>query len=222
MQRHAANIIKVAAVITAIPRWVIALLSADGLIMPDTWHSGWVVFSALSSVGMAIVEGVAFAYVFNAWRSCKQIGQGRVLVGLAAISAALFVALLTPSIAANVRGLTLGAWVTNDIALMVWAGVVAGSTISIVASIGYAEKTRVTETETKPTKTPQVDPQIRITRPEVPKLAEPKSLQVRKMRRWKNFSEEEQRQIMELSIVEIITQYGVSERTARNWRQHET
>ena len=222
LQRHAANIIKVSAVITAVPRWVVALLSAEGLTMPAAWHGWWIVFSALSAVGMAIVEGVSFAYVFNAWRQCRQTGQGRILVGLAGLSAVLFVALLTPSIAANVRGLTLGAWITSDAALMVWAGVVAASTISIVASIGYAEKTRqVTEFEVKPAKTPQPDPQIRITRPEVPKLADPDAAEVRKVRRWKDFSEEERRIIADLSIVEIITRYGVSERTARNWRNKE-
>jgi hypothetical protein len=142
LQRHAANIIKVAAVITAVPRWVIALLSAEGLIMPTAWHAWWIVFSALSAVGMAIVEGVAFAYVFNAWRNCKQVGQSRILVVLAGFSAVLFVALLTPSIAASVRGLTLGAWIANNALLTLWAGVVSASTISIVASIGYAERTR--------------------------------------------------------------------------------
>lgn len=176
MQRHAANLIKIAAVTTAIPRWVVALLSAEGLIMPAAWHDWWIVFSALSAVGMAIVEGVAFAYVFNAWRNCKQVGQGRILVGLAAFSALLFVALLTPSIAANVRGLTLGAWITSDAALSAWSGIVAASTISIVASIGYAEKTRqTTDVPVRKTfaDTPADTPPVQITLPDVQKLAAP-------------------------------------------------
>jgi hypothetical protein len=143
--KNTANLIKISAVITAIPRWVIALLAAEGLTLPPAWRGWWVVFSALAAVGMAIVEGVAFAYVFSAWRSCRQASQSRVLIGLAGLSAALFCALLTPSIAANVRGLTLGAWVSSDALLTAWAGVVSGSTISIVASIGYAEKARISE-----------------------------------------------------------------------------
>ena len=48
-----ADIIKISAVVTAIPRWVMALLAADGLTMPSAWRGWWTVFSALAAVGMA-------------------------------------------------------------------------------------------------------------------------------------------------------------------------
>ena len=41
-------------------------------------------------------------------------------------------------------------------------------------------------------------------------------------RTWRSLSTVERQQVAELSVVEIVAAYGVSERTARNWRQHET
>ena len=212
LQRHAADIIKVAAVVTAIPRWVVALLAYDGLVMPASWRPGWTVFSAMSAVGMALVEGIAFAYVFQALKLSKNPRQSAVLVGMATISAVLFVVILTPSIAASVRGQTLGEWVKSDTTVNVLGAVVGASTISIVASVGFAEKTRQWQ---EPAKLPVNLPQVSVTLPEL-------SAPLPKQRTWKSLLPEERRQVVELSVEEIVARYGVSERTARNWRQHET
>ena len=134
-----ADIIKFAAVATAIPRWVVALMASEGLVLPIEWRQLWVVFSALAATGMAIVEGIAFAYVFNAWkRERNPTTAGRMLM-LAVVSAVLFVVLLTPSIVASVEGVVLGQ-VLSDWMMWLWGAVVAASTIAIVASVGYAEK----------------------------------------------------------------------------------
>ena len=135
-----ADIIKLAAVVTAAPRWIVALLAAEGLHLPPEWAGWWLPVSALSALGMAVVEGVAFAYVLAAWKAARQQRQVVTLAVLAVVSAVLFVGMLTPSIAASVRGLTVGEWLANDAALTAWAATVAASTIAIVASVGYAER----------------------------------------------------------------------------------
>lgn len=136
------DLIKIAAVVTAIPRWVVALMAAEGLGIPVEWRPAWVFFSAVSAVGMAIVEGMAFSYVFSgikrAWQ-LKNSAHVYTLSALAVISAMLFVMVLAPALSATVRGVNVGVWIKNDVALTAWQLVVAGATISIVASVGYAE-----------------------------------------------------------------------------------
>lgn len=134
--------IKIAAVITAIPRWVVALMAAEGLSVPAEWHFYWVIFSAASAVGMAIVEGMAFSYVFSAIKKSWQLKNTAhiyTLSALAMVSAILFVSMLAPALSATVRGVTVGKWISSDLALTLWQVIVAGSTIAIVASVGYAE-----------------------------------------------------------------------------------
>lgn len=135
-----ANLIKIAAVVTAIPRWVVALMASEGFVLPEGWKPWWIIFSAASAAGMAIVEGVSFAYVFNAWKKEPNATKAGRMIALAILSALIFVVLLTPSIAASVQGVTVGAVLTNFWVLLFWSATVAGSTISIVASVGYAQK----------------------------------------------------------------------------------
>lgn len=143
-----ANLIKIAAVITAAPRWVIALLAAEGFLLPSAWLGWWVIVSAVLSLGMAIVEGFAFSYIFNAWRTQKDKAADN-LLWIALISALVFVGVMTPSISAGVRNEPLGELLTNDWTLHLWSMAVALSTIVIVAGVGYAEKQ--TENKTKTT-----------------------------------------------------------------------
>lgn len=155
MKLDQAHIIKVSAVLTAIPRWVVALMAAEGFALPESWMPAWIVFSASSAVGMAIVEGVAFSYVFAAWRNQKDSRANRLLI-LAIVSAVLFIILLTPSIAASVSHKAINEILTNNFLLVGWSAIVAASTISIVASVGYAEKIQLTKPYEKPTSTPDV------------------------------------------------------------------
>jgi len=134
-----ADVIKVAAVITATPRWVGALLAAEGFMMPETWSTWWVPVSAIFSAGMALVEGFAFAFVFNAWRLDRSKTSNR-LLWLAMLSALVFILVLAPFIAAQVRAETLEAVLGIGWALWLWSASVAASTIVIVASVGYAQK----------------------------------------------------------------------------------
>lgn len=138
-QSQQASLIKIAAVITASPRWVGALLAAEGFMIPDTWRVWWLPLSALFSAGMALVEGFAFAFVFNAWRLDKTKTSNR-LLWLAVLSAIIFVLVLAPFIAAQVRAETLEIVLGTGWGLWLWSASVASSTISIVASVGYAQK----------------------------------------------------------------------------------
>lgn len=134
-----ADAIKVAAVVTAMPRWIGALLAAEGFAIPQDWLWIWVPASALFGAAMALVEGLAFAYVFNAWRNQTDKRSNR-LLWLALLSAAIFVIVLAPYIAAQVRSDSLSAILANDFALYAWSAAVAASTIAIVASVGYAQR----------------------------------------------------------------------------------
>jgi hypothetical protein len=141
-----ADIIKICAVITAMPRWVGALLAAEGIMIPEQWRGWWIVASAIFNAAMAVTEGLAFAYVFNAWRNQKDKNADR-LLWLAIASGATFVVVLAPFIAAQVRSVTLAAMLSADWALWAWSASVAASTIIIVASVGYAQKRSMPQSE---------------------------------------------------------------------------
>lgn len=132
------DVIKVFAVVTAMPRWVGALLAAEGFPLPPAWMAWWIPASAIMSAGMAIVEGLAFAYVFAAWR--KEQDRNDTLLWLALLSALLFVGVLAPYIAASVIHADLATVLSNGWALASWSIAVGASTIAIVASVGYAQK----------------------------------------------------------------------------------
>lgn len=139
---YVADLIKIAAIVTATPRWTTALLRAEGFELPRAWLTWWVATSAFLNVGMAVVEGLAFAYIFNAWRNQKDRTANRLLY-LALFSAVMFVLVVTPSVAASVRGATINAILSTDWMLWVWAATVTMATIAIVGSVGYAQKQRV-------------------------------------------------------------------------------
>lgn len=152
-----ADVIKICAVITAMPRWVGALLAAEGFALPKEWLWWWLPLSAIFSAGMAITEGLAFAYVFNAWRVQKDKSADR-LLWLAVLSGAVFVIVLSPFIAAQVRAVTLANMLEERWALWAWSVGVAASTIVIVASVGYAQKRR----ETSHVKLPEIRPASKV------------------------------------------------------------
>lgn len=145
---YVADLIKVAAIVTATPRWTTALLRAEGFELPSVWLPWWIPTSAFLNVGMAVVEGLAFAYIFNAWRNQRDKTANRLLY-LALFSAVMFVLVVTPSVAASVRSATLNAILSSDWMLWVWAATVTMATIAIVGSVGYAQRQRVEGTVTR-------------------------------------------------------------------------
>lgn len=136
---YEADAIKLAAVITAAPRWVGALLEAEGVPIPLDWQPWWRVATAALSLGMAFAEAFAINYVFNAWRNQRDRKANK-LLGLALISLVCFTLVLAPYIAANVRGLKLADVLGDALLWWAWSAAVAASTFVVVASVGYAQK----------------------------------------------------------------------------------
>ena len=53
----------------------------------------------------------------------------------------------------------------------------------------------------------------------LPEISEPVTEKLlQKARTWSQLSEDERKVAMELTVSEIVERYGVTERTARNWR----
>jgi len=134
------TIITIAAIITAAPRLVVAMMRSEGLILPPTWLETWTVISIFLSIGLAILEGLAFGVVFNAWRREKNRIRSVILISLALFSALMFVGMVAPSVVASVKNVNIekvfDQW---GILLWGWATCVSLSTISIVMSVGYSE-----------------------------------------------------------------------------------
>lgn len=135
-----ANLIKLMAVVTAAARWVGALLASEGFEIPPDWLGWWIPLSAALSLGMAVIEGWAFAFIFSAWRNQKDEGANNLLV-MALLAAIVFVIVLTPFIVAQVQSATLATTLAPwPWATWLWGAAVAASTIVIVAGVGYAQK----------------------------------------------------------------------------------
>jgi len=200
-QSRQATIIKIGAVITATPRWVAALLLAEGFILPADWLVWWIPVSAILSAGMAITEALAFAFIFEAWRN-QSDKKSNILLAFAAVAAFIFIAVVAPYIVASVNGLPLHQ-VLSGMFLWLWAASVAASTIVIVAAVGYAQKF------------PRHTAQPRKVSGNLPE--EPRNDDGIK-HDWRTLPDEDKTLIAAMSSSEIVNQYGVSERTARNWR----
>lgn len=134
------TIITIAAIITAAPRLVVAMMRSEGLSIPPSWNETWTIISIFLSIGMAILEGLAFGVVFNAWRREKNKTRSVILIALAIFSALMFVGMVAPSVVASVKNVNIekvfDQW---GILLWAWATCVSLSTISIVMSVGYSE-----------------------------------------------------------------------------------
>jgi hypothetical protein len=133
-----ATVIKIAAVAVAAPRWIGALLEAEGVPLSTEWRGWCVIFSAVCATGMALVEVGAFAYCLRSWRGMTGRSANVVALMIGA-SAMTFVVVLSPYIAANVSKQSMSALLTGGW-LFTWSVVVALSTILIIASMGYAQK----------------------------------------------------------------------------------
>jgi len=201
-----ASVIKFLAVATASPRWVAALLAAEGLHIPAEWAGSWLIFSAVCSLGMAGVEGWAFAYIFQAYRN-QNDKKAKTLLYWAGASAVVFAFVIAPYVAASVSGVTMGAILAGRFLLWAWSLAVAASTIIIVASVGLAQK----EPRKVAEKTRQKSAESRQVPAEVPQVA----AQVRK----KDLTAGDWAQIAGMRTAAIAEEYSVSERTARDWRK---
>ena len=129
-----ATLIKIAAVAVAAPRWIGALLEAEGVPLPAEWRPGWVIFSAICAAGMALVEAGAFAYCLRSWRGMSG-RSANIMALMIGASAVTFVIVLSPYIASNVSKIGMSTLLAGW-ALLAWSVAVALSTILIIASVG--------------------------------------------------------------------------------------
>lgn len=219
------NAIKIAAVVTAAPRWMIALLAAEGFILPDAWLSWWIVVSAVLSLGMAVVEGMAFSYIFNAWKAQKD-KRADILLLIALFSALVFVGVMSPSISASVRRVPLGLLLTEDWTLHLWSIAVSLSTITIVAGVGYAEKQidgtgKRTESKSEKAEVTVPLPEIKSTLPVSTEIFEMLPETEKPKITWSDLLSPERAAIAGMTTKQILDKYQdyqLSERTARNWK----
>jgi hypothetical protein len=196
-----ASLIKIGAVVTATPRWVAALLLAEGFVLPEAWLSWWIPISAILSAGMAITEALAFAFIFEAWRN-QSDKKANVLLIFAGVAAFVFIGVVSPYIVASVRDLPLadvlsGAW------LWLWASSVAASTIVIVAAVGYAQKSHKVSVKIENTSSVET-----ATFGKLPEKSD-----------WRTLPAEDKQLISGMTAQEVVQKYAVSERTAYNWKQ---
>ena len=118
---HWATVIKVAAVAVVAPRWIGALLEAEGVPLPAEWRGWWVVFSAVCAAGMALVEAGAFAYCLRSWRGMTG-RSANIMALMISASAVTFVVVLSPYIAANVSKVSMSKLLVDSLS----AGLVGG------------------------------------------------------------------------------------------------
>lgn len=210
---NTARMIKIGAVVTAAPRWIVALLIAEGLTLPADWLPWWTVMSAILGAGMAVTEALAFAFIFEAWRNQKDRKSDTLLI-MAGLAAVIFIAVVAPYIVSNIRAEPLEQ-VLGTFGTWMWGVAVAASTIIIVAAVGFAQKS------------PPAGKVASSERHEIMPLAEIKpegngtlSATYRQdaAADWRNLPAEDRQLVAGMASKDIAATYGVSERTARGWR----
>lgn len=149
MKEYEADLIKLLAALTAAPRWMTALIIADGatFIWADT--DFWRILSAVLSVLFAGVETYAAASMMRAWRQARPgTSPERNLFWLWLVTLLVLVVVMMPPIYANTTRIAfqnLPGWV-----LLIWSICVAASTFLVVGGVGYAEKARAGRGPTVP------------------------------------------------------------------------
>lgn len=84
--------------ITAIQatRWAATNLAWEGFEILPGWLGWWVPVSGLLSFGMAVVDGLAFAYAWGTWRDTRRGTERKILITLIILTALMFLTALTP------------------------------------------------------------------------------------------------------------------------------
>lgn len=130
------TLIKVATVVASAPRWVLALMAADGFSVPS--NLTWVhIVSGVFGGAMTILEGFAIAYILGVLAQASE-KRSKTLTVLGFATMASFVILLAPSVMARLYSTSISEIVSTWVA-WVWAIVVPMTTLLTVAAVGYAE-----------------------------------------------------------------------------------
>ena len=101
-----------------------------------------------------------------------------------------------------------------------WASLFFGAAVPVVifalAYLSFNEKW-AKQAEKGSIETPVVLPQVQLT---LDTQTKPLELERPKPPTWHTLTDEQKKVVVDLTTAEIAAQYGVSERTARNWRNH--
>lgn len=138
-----AVVIEFSVAVVLLPRWIPALMLAEGNTMPETWESWWIPMSAVFNGGMAVVEAVAIAYVFYAWHHTSGQEAKRLLV-LIALMLITFSMVLAPFVASSVGDVAIKDLLESPGQYgmsMIWGTAVVLSTSFTVMAVGIAQGT---------------------------------------------------------------------------------
>ncbi len=133
------SLLKVAAISIAIPRTMglsVAMLGVSAkheypaLVVAELW----------SGLGLAILEGIAIAYVFSKWKHSR---DDKVLSSFIVAFVLTWPLVFAPYLVAEQDGLTMseltGAGLLGVSLRLLWSGLVATLPMLIVAGVGYAD-----------------------------------------------------------------------------------
>lgn len=99
----------------------------------------WIV--ALSGVGMAVLEGVATWWMWNAWAETQPSRERNVLAAFMVASGAALLVMVAPYVQASSNGLRVSQ-VLSTPAMWVWSTANAIAPLLVMAGVGLAEKLR--------------------------------------------------------------------------------
>jgi len=146
-----AVVIEFSVAVVLLPRWIPALMLAEGNEMPVTWESWWIPMSAVFNGGMAVVEAVAIAYVFYAWHHASGQEAKRLLT-LIALMLITFSMVLAPFVASSVGDVAIKELLENAgqySMTLLWGTAVVLSTSFTVMAVGIAQGTKNSSGEIK-------------------------------------------------------------------------
>lgn len=144
-----ATILQVAAIAVAAPRYMGAFAAALGLDVVARW-SHFADVEIASGAAMALVEGLAVAFVFRRWRSMRT-GSAQWKISLA-LQVALIVTLplvATPYLLSSQLGQPVKD-VMPFALLAAWSFIVAAIAPLVLAAVGYTDTQPAARSSTKP------------------------------------------------------------------------
>lgn len=207
-----------AAVLVSVPRYVGAFLVSD---MGQV--TGWLsdvltVLNVFSGAGMGLLDVIASAYLFDAWRQTlprldrKPTLRWYSLTGMVLGVFAIGIVILTPYVVARVLAEPMRQ-VLDGAGLWVWSTAVIVAPLFIIGGVAFARGGVVGVAAESSGKLPE---NAGGGNGSAGKLPEPIS---EKSANWRGLSDSARQALSGMSTAQIMRAYpSISERTARNWR----
>lgn len=216
------------AVLVEAPRWAGAMLAADVSTVPAALSVTLNVLNTISGVFMGVVIVVATAYLLDALRTThptvtvrrknETIDRpnfrfyGLVFFSLGLLALTPFV--LGPYIVSRMKGETIAAVLTLTFWQFSWSVAVVVAPAFVVGGVAFAQPGLVKVSETEP----KVSTPVSEDKPKVQKPKDEKPETFGKWKHWTKVPKEERVKIAGMTDVrQVVSTYGLSERTAYNW-----